>query len=122
MGMQYGLGEDSAKTMGVDVEKFRVLALALLALMTMSVVAFVGVIGFIGLMAPHMVRAVIGSDNRYVLPASLVAGALTLLVADSIARIASADALPVGTVMALFGAPVFLYLIMKRNSQFKGAW
>lgn len=116
------LGEDSAKTMGVDVEKFRVLALALLALMTMSVVAFVGVIGFIGLMAPHMVRAVIGSDNRYVLPASLVAGALTLLVADSIARIASADALPVGTVMALFGAPVFLYLIMKRNSQFKGAW
>ena len=116
------MGEDSAKTLGVDVERFRVLTLALLALMTMSVVSFVGVIGFIGLIAPHIVRAIIGSDNRYVLPASLLAGALTLLVADSIARIWSYDALPVGTVMAMFGAPVFLYLIMKRNSQFKGAW
>ncbi len=116
------LGEDSAKTMGVDVARFRILALALLALMTMTVVAFVGIIGFVGLIAPHIVRAIIGSDNRFVLPASLLAGALILLVADSIARIGSSDALPVGTVMAFFGAPVFLYLIAKRNSQFKGAW
>lgn len=116
------LGEDSAKTMGVNVERFRVLTMALLALMTMSVVAFVGIIGFVGLIAPHIVRSIIGSDNRYVLPGSLILGALTLLTADSIARICTADALPVGSVMALFGAPIFLYLVMRRNKQFRGAW
>lgn len=116
------LGEDSAKTMGVDVERFRILMMALLALMTMSVVAFVGIIGFVGLIAPHMVRYMIGSDNRFVIPGSMVLGAFILLAADSIARICTADAVPVGSVMALIGAPVFLYLIMRRNSQFKGAW
>lgn len=116
------MGDNSAKTLGVDVEKFRVLTMALLALMTMTVVAFIGIIGFVGLIAPHIVRALIGSDNRYVLPASLIGGALIVLVADTIARICTMDALPVGTVMSLFGAPVFLYLIFKRNSQFKGAW
>ena len=116
------LGEDSAKTMGVDAERFRILTMALLALMTMSVVSFVGIIGFIGLIVPHMIRSVIGSDNRYVLPASLFGGALLLLCADSIARLCTGDLLPVGTVLSLLGAPVFLYLIIKRNSQFKGAW
>lgn len=116
------LGEDSAKTMGVNVERFRVLTMALLALMTMTIVAFVGIIGFVGLIAPHIVRSIIGSDNRYVLPGSLIFGAFTLLVADSIARIGTGDVLPVGSVMALFGAPIFLYLVMRRNKQFRGAW
>ena len=116
------LGEDSAKTMGVDAEHFRVIMMCLLALMTMSVVAFVGIIGFIGLIAPHIVRSLIGSDNRFVLPASLAMGALLLLCADSIARLWTGDLLPVGTVVSLIGAPVFIYLIVKRNSQFRGAW
>jgi iron complex transport system permease protein len=116
------LGEDSAKTMGVDADRFRILAMCLLALMTMSVVSFVGIIGFIGLIAPHVVRSVIGSDNRFVLPASLVAGALLLLCADSAARLLTTDLLPVGTVIALIGSPVFIYLIVRRNAQFKGAW
>lgn len=116
------LGEDTARTMGVDAERFRIVTLSLLALMTMSVVCFVGIIGFVGLIAPHMVRAVIGSDNRYVMPASLLAGALIMLAADTMARVWTVDELPVGSVMGLIGAPVFLYLIFKRNSQFKGAW
>ncbi len=116
------LGERTAKTMGVDANKFRIITLTLLALMTMSVVCYVGIIGFVGLIAPHMVRAVIGSDNRYVMPASLIAGALIVLLADTAARVLVSDAVPVGSIMGLFGAPVFLYLIFKRNSQFKGAW
>ncbi len=116
------LGEDSAKTMGVDADRFRLLTMCLLALMTMSVVSFVGIIGFVGLLAPHIVRSVIGSDNRYVLPASLIGGALLLLCADSIARLWTKDLLPVGTVISLIGAPVFLYLIIRRNSQCKGSW
>ncbi len=116
------LGEQTAKTMGVDANKFRIATLTLLALMTMSVVCYVGIIGFVGLIAPHIVRAVIGSDNRYVMPASLLAGALIVLLADTVARVIVTDAVPVGSIMGLFGAPVFLYLIFKRNSQFKGAW
>ena len=116
------LGEETALTMGVDANRFRIASLTLLALMTMSVVCYVGIIGFVGLIAPHIVRAVIGSDNRYVLPASMLAGALVLLVADSAAKILTADSLPVGSLMGLFGAPVFLYLIFKRSSQFNGAW
>lgn len=116
------LGEQTAKTMGVDAGRFRVIALTMLALMTMSVVCYVGIIGFVGLIAPHIVRAVIGSDNRYVMPASLFAGALIVLLADTAARVIATDAVPVGSIMGLFGAPVFLYLIFKRNSQFKGAW
>ncbi len=115
-------GEKTAKTMGVDANKFRIVTLTLLALMTMSVVCYVGIIGFVGLIAPHIVRAVIGSDNRYVMPASLLAGALIVLMADTAARVIATDAVPVGSIMGLFGAPVFLYLIFKRNSQFKGAW
>ncbi|MBR2254794.1 MAG: iron ABC transporter permease [Candidatus Methanomethylophilaceae archaeon] len=116
------MGEDSAKTMGVDANKFRLITMCLLALMTMSVVSFVGIIGFVGLIAPHVVRSVIGSDNRFVMPASLVGGALLLLCADSVARLGTSDLLPVGTVISLIGAPVFIYLILRRNSQFKGAW
>jgi iron complex transport system permease protein len=116
------LGEDSAKTMGVDADRFRLVTMCLLALMTMSVVSFVGIIGFVGLIAPHIVRSIIGSDNRYVLPASLVGGALLLLCADSAARLCTGDLVPVGTVISLLGAPVFLYLIIKKNSQFRGSW
>lgn len=116
------LGDDSAKTLGVDADRFRLLALVLVALMTMSVVAYTGILGFVGIIAPHIVRYVIGSDNKYVIPASLLAGAVLLLTADCVSRLIVTESIPVGAVMAFIGAPVFIYLVVKRNSMFKGAW
>lgn len=116
------LGDDSAKTLGVDADRFRLLALVLVALMTMSVVAYTGILGFVGIIAPHIVRYVIGSDNKYVMPASILAGAVLLLTADCVSRLIVTESIPVGAVMAFIGAPVFIYLVVKRNSMFKGAW
>ncbi|NLL95299.1 MAG: iron ABC transporter permease [Thermoplasmatales archaeon] len=116
------LGDDSAKALGVDATVFRISCMALLALMTMSVVAFVGIIGFVGLIAPHMVRFVIGGDNKFVIPASILSGAVLLLVADTISRMITSDPIPVGAVMSCIGGPIFIYLILRRSSMFKGGY
>lgn len=104
------LGENSAISLGVDVEKFRLFCLVLMAVMTAAIVSFTGIIGFIGLVAPHMVRLVIGSDNRFVAPISMVAGALLLLAADYIAF--QFSDIPVGVVMSVIGSPVFFLIIL----------
>ena len=77
------LGDKSAISLGLDVRKFRILCLVLMAFITASIVAFTGILGFVGLVAPHIVRLVIGSDNRFVMPISMAVGALLLLVADN---------------------------------------
>ena len=86
------------------------------ALAVAASVAFTGLIGFVGLIAPHLMRLVLGSDHRRLLPASALFGASLLIVADTIARTVSAPAeLPIGVITALIGAPVFL-LILRRGS------
>ncbi|MBR7152688.1 MAG: iron ABC transporter permease [Candidatus Methanomethylophilaceae archaeon] len=116
------LGDDNAKALGVDAEKFRLISMAVLAVMTMSVVAYTGIIGFVGIIAPHVVRYVIGSDNKFVIPASILAGALLLLCADTVSRLFIAESIPVGAMMAFIGGPVFIYLVIRKNSMFKGAY
>ena len=111
------LGEESAVSLGLDVQKFRILCLILMSLMTAGVVAYVGIIGFVGLVAPHIVRLMIGGDNKYVIPLSMAVGTLLLLFADYVA-IQFAN-LPVGVVMSLIGSPVFLILILY-NHKSKG--
>lgn len=109
-------GEDDAKALGVPVERTKRLALALVALSTGAAVSVAGVIGFVGLMVPHILRLIIGPDHRWLLPASGLAGAALLIVADLIARTAfSPVELRTGIVTAVFGAPFFLYLLMKRR-------
>ena len=104
------LGENSAISLGVDVEKFRMLCLMLMSVMTAAIVAFTGILGFVGLVAPHIVRLVIGSDNKYVIPISMAVGALLLLIADYIASRLSG--IPVGVVLSVIGSPVFFILIV----------
>lgn len=116
------LGDESAKTLGVDADRFRLIVLTLMALLTMSVVAFTGIIGFVGIIAPHIIRFLIGSDNKFVLPASVLMGALLLLSADCISRGIVSYSIPVGAIMSLIGGPIFIYLVVKKNSIFKGAW
>ncbi|MDO5853868.1 MAG: iron ABC transporter permease [Thermoplasmata archaeon] len=104
------LGENSAISLGVDVQRFRVVCLVLMAVMTAAIVSFTGILGFVGLVAPHLVRLVIGSDNRFIAPISMAVGALLLLAADYVA-FQLAD-IPVGVVMSVIGSPVFFALIL----------
>jgi iron complex transport system permease protein len=84
--------------------------------MVAGIVSFTGTIGFIGLVAPHLVRMLIGSDNVILVPASGLFGAVLLIMSDTIARtIFSPMVLPVGSVTAFLGVPLFIYLIVKKS-------
>jgi iron complex transport system permease protein len=107
-------GEESAKSLGVNTEKTRLLGLLVASLLVSVNVAFLGIIGFVGLICPHLVRILIGGDYRFVIPISSLVGALLLLVSDTVARtIISPIVLPVGILTSFMGAPVFLYLLVK---------
>ena len=108
------MGDEYAKALGVNVERFRILCLLVTSLVAASIVCFTGLIGFIGLVCPHIARMFIGSDNRLLLAASAAFGAALLLIADVIGRIVIApNTLQVGVVTAFIGAPLFLYLIIR---------
>ena len=114
------LGDDSAKSLGLDSENFRAVILLIISIMTASIVGFVGIIGFVGLVSPHIVRLLIGSDNRFVIPASAMFGAAFLLIADLISRIIIYPGqIPVGIIMSFIGAPIFLILIISSK---KAIW
>jgi iron complex transport system permease protein len=114
-----GAGDETAKSLGVDVEKTRVICMVLVSLITASVICFTGTIGFIGLVAPHITRMVIGGDHRFLLPASALGGGLLLLAADTVARtIMPPVILPVGIMTSFLGVPFFVYLFMRRKKQF----
>ena len=113
-------GDESAKSLGVNAQNLRVICLAIVSLITASIVSFTGTIGFVGLVAPHIVRLFIGSDNRFLIPASGAFGALLLLVSDFVGRTVIAPAvLEVGVITAFIGGPMFLYLIIRQKRE---AW
>lgn len=106
------LGEAAAAHVGVNVPRLRAGLVAVVALLSALAVAWCGLIGFIGLMAPHLVRGIAGADQRRVLPLAMAAGALLLLVADTVARTVVMPAeIPVGIFTALIGGPGFLVLL-----------
>ena len=106
------LGEAAAGHVGVDVAALRWRLIVVIALLCALAVAWCGLIGFIGLMAPHLVRTAAGADQRRVLPLSMAAGAVLLLLADTLARTVAVPAeVPVGIFTALIGAPAFLWLL-----------
>ncbi|OIQ50740.1 Hemin transport system permease protein HmuU [Pseudodesulfovibrio hydrargyri] len=107
-------GDETAQGLGVRVDRVRLFGMLLASLLTAVVIAFLGIIGFVGLVVPHMVRRVIGSDHRFLLPGSILAGGLLLLVSDTAARLVLAPhMLPVSVLTAFMGAPVFIYLIIR---------
>ena len=109
-------GDAGARSMGVNAQAVRVRTMVVSSLMIAGVVSFTGTIGFIGLVAPHIVRLIIGNDNRFLIPASGLLGTLLLVLADTLARtVLSPVILPVGAVTAFLGVPLFLYLIMKQR-------
>lgn len=111
------LGDESAGTLGVPVERFRLIVIVVCALLTGAAVAFSGVIGFVGLMVPHIVRLLVGGDYRKVLPLSALFGALFLVAADIASRIIMPpEDMPIGILTGLVGGIAFVFLMrQKRN-------
>jgi iron complex transport system permease protein len=110
------LGEEEAGYLGVDTRKLKRTIMILNTAMVAVATAFVGVISFMGLIVPHILRLLIGSDNKRLLPASMMAGALLLTLADMGARLLLAPAeIPIGIITSLVGAPVFIILLKKFN-------
>lgn len=111
-------GEETALQMGVEVEMLKWTSFLGVSLMTGLVVSFSGIIGFVGLIVPHLMRMMLGPDHRLLIPASALGGAVFLIAADTVARtILSPSELPVGVVTAFLGAPFFIYLLKRRDSQ-----
>ena len=107
-------GDETAKGLGVRVERVRIIGMLLASILTAAVIAFLGIIGFVGLVVPHMARRIIGSDHRFLLPASILGGGLLLLISDTTARLILAPhVLPVSVLTAFMGAPIFIYLIIR---------
>ena len=107
-------GQETARALGVEVGRLRLVVYLVAALATAAAVTTAGAIGFVGLVVPHLVRLVLGNDQRILLPAAVLAGGSLLLLADTLARTVIAPAqLPVGVLTALIGVPVFLFLLAR---------
>ena len=109
------LGDDMARGVGLAVERTRVMLTALAALLAASAVSVVGLLGFVGLIVPHAARLMVGADHRVLLPAAALLGVAVLTLSDTAARLLFAPLeLPVGILMAVIGAPFFLYLLRRQ--------
>lgn len=109
-------GDEHARSLGVPVERLRLLVLARASLLTAAAVAFVGAIGFVGLVGPHIARLALGEDHRFLVPGSALAGALVLCLASIASKsLLPGIVIPVGIVTALVGVPLFMALILTRR-------
>jgi len=109
-------GEEMASQLGVNVPRLRWVGLVAASLVTAAAVSLAGLIGFVGLMVPHLGRLWLGPDNRLLVPASALLGAIVLVLADTAARAMFAPTqIPVGVITALFGGPCFLWLFARRG-------
>jgi iron complex transport system permease protein len=110
------LGDEVAKSLGVEVSRVRTRLILLASLATGFAVAFTGVIGVVGLVSPHIVRRLLGADYRVVLPGSAIVGGLFMLGASDLSQILIPQTvLPVGILTAFAGAPFFLFLLQRRR-------
>ena len=115
------LGDAHAMDLGVNVKNVRFVLLICTTMVTAASVAFVGVIGFVGLVIPHIIRLLVGPDNRKVIPLSVIGGAAYLIMCDYIAHsfgnYIGVGTIPIGIITAMIGGPYFIYLLRRRKSQ-----
>lgn len=113
------LGEEAAVTLGVNLQQFRIQLILLVSLLTGVLVAVSGSIGFVGLIIPHIVRLIVGSNYKYVIPISALIGGIFLVWADAFARIIIApQEMPIGIITAFCGGPFFIWLLRRNNYSF----
>ena len=114
------LGDERAKSLGIDVERMRLKVLVLISLLTAVAVCFVGTIGFVGLVGPHIARMLVGEDQRYLIPMSGLGGALILSAASVCSKMVVPGAIfPIGIVTSFIGVPFFMFLILRKK---RGFW
>lgn len=110
------MGEDRARSFGVDTRRLRFASLLRISLLSATAVAFVGTIGFVGLVGPHIARLLVGEDQRFLLPASALVGALMLSLSSIASKLVMPGVIvPVGIVTALVGVPIFVTLVFRRG-------
>lgn len=110
------LGDESAKNLGVNLTRTRLLLSGIAVFLAGITTAYVGIIGFVGLVVPHGARLLLGSNHKFIIPFSMILGGLVLLVADTLGRtIGGAVEIPVGIITSLLGGPFFLYLLRKKG-------
>jgi len=115
----FSLGEEGAAYLGIEVERDKILILALGSLLTAAAVSISGLIGFVGLVMPHAMRLILGPDHRLLIPASALAGGVFVIIADLLARVLLAPIeIPVGVITAVIGAPFFLYLLRRSRREY----
>jgi iron complex transport system permease protein len=115
----FSLGEEGAAYVGINVERDKIIILALGSVLTAAAVSISGLIGFVGLVTPHAMRLILGPEHRLLIPASALGGAAFLVVADLLARtLASTGEMPVGIITALVGAPFFIYLLRRTRKEY----
>ena len=115
----FSLGEEGAAYVGINVERDKIIILALGSVLTAAAVSISGLIGFVGLVTPHAMRLILGPEHRLLIPASALAGAAFLVVADLLARtLPSSGEIPVGIITALVGAPFFIYLLRRTRKEY----
>lgn len=108
------MGDEDARALGINPGRLRVVLITAVALLTSVTVAVAGIIGWVGLVVPHLIRLVVGPDNRVVLPASFFAGGAYVVLVDTIARSLGQAEIPVGILTAMIGAPVFIGLLLHK--------
>ncbi len=112
------LGEESARSLGVDVNGLKKYILLISTLMVAAVVSVSGIIGFVGLIVPHSIRMILGPDNRVVIPFSALGGAIFLIICDTLARaVVPPSEIPVGIITSIFGVPFFIYLLYRTKKK-----
>lgn len=115
------LGDEVSITLGTDLHKFRVIYLVITSLMIGLLVYVSGMIGFVGLIIPHIVRIIFGTDHKKIIPITALLGAIILIWADVISRILiKGTEIPIGIVISIIGAPLFVWLMIKKNYGFGG--
>ena len=110
-------GDESARSIGVDANRMRIIALLVVSFVTAGIVSFTGLIGFVGLVCPHIARIFVGSDVRYLLPASAFFGSALIMFADIVGRLVTESTLQVGVITAFIGGPLFLWLIIRQKKE-----
>jgi iron complex transport system permease protein len=112
------MGDEEAKTMGVNARRIRLLVIIFATMITAASVSVTGMIGWIGLVIPHLARRIVGNNYKHLMPATMVLGAIFLLLVDNVSRNLMATEIPLGILTAFIGAPFFIYLITRKGETY----
>ena len=109
------MGDDEARTLGVNPERYKFIIISIATAVTAFAVSLVGIIAWVGLMMPHASRIILGPDNRFVIPASFMMGGIYLIICDTLARTLTNAEIPVGIIASILGAPYLCYLLRNKG-------